>query len=1451
MPSESDAQRLRAQQHGFVQTELDQELSGSFPGDPEAGTDHGFAYLRAQSPPRPSRAPAPFGSVRRILPTAAPSVMTLPMLSPHSSHGTSLPPMSHRSVSVNSSTNGSQHSTQSGCNGHHHHHNKRKGHENVDDDEDEADNDGHVDYNCTDLQCAKRVAAAKAKKLPSSHYYIDDQGRLRVRKMWWLFTRVRRVMTVMLPGFKPDSNTFLCAPMMANTMLMISLFVLRLLINHIVFMQIDKEGAHDAGHQQCHRYSKTFLDSFSYTMIGNIMLCLPAFEFSICKLFHTVGKAKSLSLAASTGPTVLASDANGGTAIDDDAAPRVAKTHLLRICELLVIFEIPFLIYTLVDILFVSNSNVFSATSDCYHQLSAGVFIGYLVVQILGLIAYCLRWNQIILFHRMHAHFLFQRGCVPGRARFEYVERSFHAPLFASAYTKHVHSIKKALYRAAKNGDIDEVRRLVEEAIEIDGPDFSTKWYEIKYCGGEKALFARCQRNPLHVAVIFDQIEVVQELLSNGHFDVHQMEKIELLKLGISWVYHFLFQVVGFLDKNNISRKKIREPFGPVGLGRSTLLTPLHAAVTIGNIDMVLLLLRYGANPNVAAKCTNRKFATPPLYWVVNKECARLLLDADANPLHVPGKGFYLTPFEVARILGNNAVAVQMEKYGADVALTPLHDASAKGFKDEVKFYLEHGADPDVLGEKVVGFFKRTPLHWAAIRGQTRVVKVLLRYGAKIDALDVFGRTPLMWAAVLNRVKTVEVLLQNGAAVNVRDVQGDPILCLCAAGACTTMANSMAIAQKQSNRQVTDASSGPQSGGSHAREEHNHVPENHNSLARSMDPQIFQLLQDNGVDLHATRECNGDTALHVALRKNNESAAIMFVRAGIPVTSVNMLGQRALECATSSSLRYAIKKEAGHRDVMISYCHSHSGLARKLRDSLEKAHVTTWIDSMDPSGITGGSVWRQEIAKGIQSSALVLALLTQDYPASQWCMKELAFAKMQNVPVVAVQCEDMEITEELQVYLWTRQIIDFRSAVQPKDHSPTDAAKKGNHANNDDAATFDLELQAQTTNKFAHDYDEDAFRNCMRLLLDGIQDQIEEHRVRSAQRQQVREALKKQTTMEEEAGSGSDGECAREPGLRRTNTSFLAGSSMAMLLNATENSASSYVFLAHGDYHASFCRRLKMALAKQGIRCVVDQAVPAVQYTAGVQTNGNASSHSGVSTNQNDATSMSVQARQMAAKDAILECSAVLVVLSSLSAKCDMLADQLAFAEDRGKTIVPVLLSLHQVDLAKRYTFSRSVIQHFNVSIGFSQSVERLVTYVRAQTEQNERNERRRLRQSSNDPSSASSGSVPGSPRFQSIVEISSPSNTALLTSDADAFLPPVLPIVQPRKQNNSGHGWSNSPTHPPVAAEESVQFQHEHLHSGTLPSSPMAGRGIHNSAGTGFFGRRQTSRNRSSEQGD
>ncbi|KAG6584679.1 putative transmembrane protein [Phytophthora cinnamomi] len=507
------------------------------------------------------------------------------------------------------------------------------------------------------------VDVAEDAPLPSGNYYVDAGGQLRIRKLWWCYRRVRRLLWCVFPWLKRDSNTYLCARMVANSTLIVAVYLLRELLNHALVPAIVKHRDAGAGSQaeaRCRDHTLEFLDMYAYSLVANVLLCLPALNFKACRLYRrarreysTVSSTSSSASAASAEPSAVVVPSSAIADITKEHQ-RFEKTYLFTLCELIVVLEIPYLIYILVAIFVPSHS---SSVSDmmvsCDRQLATGYFLVLLGVQLVAVLAYMLRWRQILLFHRLHQHFLFQRGYVPGHSRFDYVEQSFATPLYAwlpapvwacwrrckrlhhaargnryggtqdgqneagsvpkGSTRKQVHYVKVGLYSAAKRGDVDQVRSLLETAVSISGPEFATEWYEPRVWKlGGMALFARGQRNPLHVAVAFDQIEVVRELLANGHFDVQQLDKLELLRLDLAWLYQFMFRLLFFVARRSSAGvvantsagggagnggaapglASASHPFGPVGLFQATLLTPLHVAVTLGHVELTLLLLR-------------------------------------------------------------------------------------------------------------------------------------------------------------------------------------------------------------------------------------------------------------------------------------------------------------------------------------------------------------------------------------------------------------------------------------------------------------------------------------------------------------------------------------------------------------------------------------------------------------------------------------------------------------------------------------------------------------------------------------------------------------------------------------------------------------------------------------------------------------------------------------------
>ncbi|GAB9477251.1 hypothetical protein Gpo141_00014314, partial [Globisporangium polare] len=620
---------------------------------------------------------------------------------------------------------------------------------------------------------------------------------------------------------------------------------------------------------------------------------------------------------------------------------------------------------------------------------------------------------------------------------------------------------------------------------------------------------------------------------------------------------------------------------------KTTLVTPLHLAVSTGQINTVRWLIEHGADVNLKCKSSYWSERIPPLFVADNPEIVTLLMEAGANHLEIPDPGRMntLTVLQVAYLRGNIPVARELEKWGGDVALTPLHEAAAANNITQVRKLLRKGADPNCVGEHgYCGLYRRTPLHWGAVNGAVVAVEMLLEAGADPNFQDSHGRTPLHWAASVNRPAVVKVLLEKGGDPQLRDWNNmTPLLCA--------------------------------------------------STAKNVPESLFDCLVQHGAIINEHLP-NGDTGLHLAMKAELQETALALLAAGGDIMRTNHDGYRPVDCTTSTTLQFEIKRAAGNRDVMISYTHSHAEFARKLRQSLEDANVTTWLDLMDPSGIGGGSVWREEIARGIKNAAMVVCVLTEDYTRSEWCLKELALAKQTGTPIVAISTEDVMVTDDLQVYLYTRQMVPFEPAIAA--------------------------VHKEDPRNITYEYHDDRYDTQFHLLLDGVRDEIEKQR-------------------KEHMTRGN----SRRRAINQTNMSIVGGAptSASSDWDVSTLSDGGFVFISHGEKHHSFAQRIYDRLTENGVPCVLD----------GTQTYEDMGD------------------RIFAAKEAILRCATFLVVLSSKTSSSETVKDQLAFAEDKGKPIMPILLNDMEIGLDKHYTLSRGELFHFTPELGFNASFTNLL----------------------------------------------------------------------------------------------------------------------------------------------
>ncbi|KAL4715705.1 hypothetical protein ACJJTC_006284 [Scirpophaga incertulas] len=160
-----------------------------------------------------------------------------------------------------------------------------------------------------------------------------------------------------------------------------------------------------------------------------------------------------------------------------------------------------------------------------------------------------------------------------------------------------------------------------------------------------------------------------------------------------------------------------------VNYGSTENVTPLHIASGQGRVELMQLLLDYGAMLDVQ----DFDDETPLHDAVLNSEslAVNLLLHAGANP-DIKNKN-YKTPFHIACSRGNYKIVKYMMPFIVDIneqddsGSTPLR-LSISGLNDKVvAFLLENGADPHIADSD-----KRTPLDAALDAGNLSIFQILL-----------------------------------------------------------------------------------------------------------------------------------------------------------------------------------------------------------------------------------------------------------------------------------------------------------------------------------------------------------------------------------------------------------------------------------------------------------------------------------------------------------------------------------------------------------------------------------------------------------------------------------------------------------------------------------------------------------------------------------------------------
>ena len=247
------------------------------------------------------------------------------------------------------------------------------------------------------------------------------------------------------------------------------------------------------------------------------------------------------------------------------------------------------------------------------------------------------------------------------------------------------------LHRAAFNGDVERVRKLLKEGKNPNIKD-EYGW------------------TPLHWAALGGHADVARLLLEHGANPNAQVIN--------GWTPLHMAAPRGHVDVVKLLLEHGANPNTQDINGY----TPLHGAVYTGRVDVVKLLLEHGADPHVQSK-----YGDTPLHAVASwgrVDVVKLFLKHGANPNIKDYDG--QTPLHSAASRGHVEVVKLFLEHGANPNTqdksgnTPLHEATSKGYVGIVKLLLEHGADPTIKNKD-----GKTPLDLAREAGYDGVVSLI------------------------------------------------------------------------------------------------------------------------------------------------------------------------------------------------------------------------------------------------------------------------------------------------------------------------------------------------------------------------------------------------------------------------------------------------------------------------------------------------------------------------------------------------------------------------------------------------------------------------------------------------------------------------------------------------------------------------------------------------------
>ncbi|XP_032148032.1 ankyrin repeat and SOCS box protein 3 isoform X1 [Sapajus apella] len=287
---------------------------------------------------------------------------------------------------------------------------------------------------------------------------------------------------------------------------------------------------------------------------------------------------------------------------------------------------------------------------------------------------------------------------------------------------------------AAREGNVKVLRKLLRKGRSVDVAD-NRGWM------------------PIHEAAYHNSVECLQMLInadsSENYIKMKTFEGFCALHLAASQGHWKIVQILleAGADPNATTLEET---------------TPLFLAVENGQIDVLRLLLRHGANVNGSHSMCGWN-SLHQASFQENTEIIKLLLKKGANK--ECQDDFGITPLFVAAQYGKIESLSILISSGANVncqaldKATPLFIAAQEGHTKCVELLLSSGADPDLYCNEDNW---QLPVHAASQMGHSKILDLLVPLTSRVCDTGLNKVSPVYSAVFGGHEECLEILLRNG-----------------------------------------------------------------------------------------------------------------------------------------------------------------------------------------------------------------------------------------------------------------------------------------------------------------------------------------------------------------------------------------------------------------------------------------------------------------------------------------------------------------------------------------------------------------------------------------------------------------------------------------------------------------------------------------------------------------